>query len=660
MESNPVASCSKTTVEVSKQVASVDEEMKSKVEFHPKVEAYRKLVWRGIHYGRYSEALFWAEQAMFLSNEDQCDVYLCAKCMFLNEDYHRAYHLITSRGLEKINQLCLYIAAKCLFEAKDFSGALDILIRNEEEVSIPSCSLMEPQDRGHELIESDDDDDDDDEEDDEEDNDDDDDEEENVEDEERADAGIGEEEVNGEECEFEDDDPFHSPMVESDILFLKGQIYQEMNFLEYSSNSFKQTLMKDIYHAGAFTALTKHQMLTENEESDLLDSLDSFSSNSNSEDVKFVKSLYANILYKYKKPPEIDPDLEESCDILIAKAQRLYYECRYQQCFDIVDQVLKRDIYHPSALLLRIVCLVELNKTNKLFYLAQKLVKTQPEEALSWFAVGCYYYATGKNDPARKYFTKATALDKLFGPAWLAYGHSFAADGEHDQAMAAYFKAHQIMKGCHLPLLYLSLECAFTSNLKLAENYVKQAAKISKNDPFVMHEMGVIAFYNQDYVAAENFFEQTLSRVREINESLISEKWGSLLNNLGHTCRKLKKYDKALEYHHQALLLSPLNASILTCIGFVQALMGDNMTALETLHKSLSLCRDNAFTITMISYVADALVQVSPVSDGEESQDSSYLMEISKPAKELSEDSDMSSKMVISTESVSKNLFGGA
>lgn len=53
----------------------------------------------------------------------------------------------------------------------------------------------------------------------------------------------------------------------------------------------------------------------------------------------------------------------------------------------------------------------------------------------------------GKNDPARKYFTKATALDKLFGPAWLAYGHSFAADGEHDQAMAAYFKAHQIMKG---------------------------------------------------------------------------------------------------------------------------------------------------------------------------------------------------------------------
>ena len=35
---------------------------------------------------------------------------------------------------------------------------------------------------------------------------------------------------------------------------------------------------------------------------------------------------------------------------------------------------------------------------------------------------------------------KATQLDRLFGPAWLAYGHSFAVENEHDQAMAAYFK----------------------------------------------------------------------------------------------------------------------------------------------------------------------------------------------------------------------------
>lgn len=44
-------------------------------------------------------------------------------------------------------------------------------------------------------------------------------------------------------------------------------------------------------------------------------------------------------------------------------------------------------------------------------------------------------------------FSKATTVDRVFGPAWLAFGHSFAAENEHDQAMAAYFTASQLMKG---------------------------------------------------------------------------------------------------------------------------------------------------------------------------------------------------------------------
>ena len=39
--------------------------------------------------------------------------------------------------------------------------------------------------------------------------------------------------------------------------------------------------------------------------------------------------------------------------------------------------------------------------------------------------------------------------DVMFGPAWLTYGHSFAVEKEQDQAMSAYFKASQLMAGCH-------------------------------------------------------------------------------------------------------------------------------------------------------------------------------------------------------------------
>lgn len=45
------------------------------------------------------------------------------------------------------------------------------------------------------------------------------------------------------------------------------------------------------------------------------------------------------------------------------------------------------------------------------------------------------------------FHSKATTLERTYGPAWIAYGHSFAVESEHDQAMAAYFTAAQLMKG---------------------------------------------------------------------------------------------------------------------------------------------------------------------------------------------------------------------
>lgn len=103
-----------------------------------------------------------------------------------------------------------------------------------------------------------------------------------------------------------------------------------------------------------------------------------------------------------------------------------------------------------------------------------------------------------KSDAARRFLSKATTLDNVFAPAWLLYGHSFAVESEHDQAMAAYFKASHLMRGCHLPLLYIGLEYGLTDNTKLAERFFSQALSIAPNDPFVLHELGVIAYQNQE------------------------------------------------------------------------------------------------------------------------------------------------------------------
>ena len=53
---------------------------------------------------------------------------------------------------------------------------------------------------------------------------------------------------------------------------------------------------------------------------------------------------------------------------------------------------------------------------------------------------------------------------------------------------------------CHLPLLYVGLEYGLTNNSKLAERFYNQALAIAPNDPFVLHEIGFIAYQSLESV----------------------------------------------------------------------------------------------------------------------------------------------------------------
>lgn len=333
----------------------------------------------------------------------------------------------------------------------------------------------------------------------------------------------------------------------SSLYLLKGQIYEALDNRAIAAINFKKALKYDIYNYEAFQSLTVHQMLTRFEEDELIKLL-------KPED-PLIKFLYESLLKKYSSPNvhvhvpksvasghqrdtrssrnnrhhnedqvtdkipteqmSVDRTLESSSssidkhqmyqewlcdngDILASKAEALYYNCDYVQCYNVTKSVLSKDIYHTSALPVHISCLMELKKTIELFELAHSLVNFYPESAISWYAVGCYYLMIQKTESARRFLNKSTTLDPVFGPAWLLYGHSFAVESEHDQAMAAYFKASHLMKGCHLPLLYIGLEYGLTDNTKLAEKFFQQALLIAPNDPFVLHELSVIHFQSHE------------------------------------------------------------------------------------------------------------------------------------------------------------------
>jgi hypothetical protein len=91
---------------------------------------------------------------------------------------------------------------------------------------------------------------------------------------------------------------------------------------------------------------------------------------------------------------------------------------------------------------------------------------------------------------------KSVLIDPRFGPAWLAYAHSFAYEGEHDQAITAYSTAQRHLPGSQLPLLFIGMQHLGLANVSLAEEYVLAAREMCAEDPLVVNELGVIALHN--------------------------------------------------------------------------------------------------------------------------------------------------------------------
>lgn len=522
------------------------------------VEKIRTQIRSYIDKHQYQTALFWADKVVTLTGELK-DEYWYVQCMYLSRQFNRAADYITQKSLQEYKTF-RYLAAKCLTSVKKWEEALDMLENAETQnkalgsiLGVSACPRME---------------------------------------------------------DVSETLPLEN--TASSTALLKGQIYEALDNRVQAISYYKQALKLDVHNYQAFDLLVKHQMLTSKEERELLDSLP-FKIQCSEEEAEVVKGLYETLLKKYDKPsdsslPEALSTVKSNRDVITNQAERVYYNCDFHTCYKLTSSVLENDPWHDGCLQLHIATLVELKKSNDLYYLAHKLVDNQPEMAISWFAVGCYYYLVKKYEAARKFLSKSTLIDNLFGPAWLAFGHAFAAEGEHDQASAAYFTSARLMKGCHLPLLYSGLEYGLMRNFKLAEKLLDEALLIAPSDPFVLHEMGVINFHNGDLETANRFLMQALTAIQENCQGPMAEKWEPLLNNLGHVHRKLKKYDEALNFHRQALILSPQNQSTLSSIGYCYVLMGQFSQAIEYFHKALGSGGNDTFTSTVLGHTLELFI----------------------------------------------------
>lgn len=477
----------------------------------------------------YETAEYIGDKVLSLTN-DPNDAFWLAQVYFSRENYVRAHQLLTSKPEFEQSLSCRYLCAHLLIKLEQWDDALDLL--GETNPFKENNYKMR-----------------------------------------NTDGGI---------------------RLEASMCFLRGLVFASQNNYERAKEAYKEAVMVDVKCYEAFNELISNEFLSPSEQWEFVNQLNYADADDNDE---LIKLLYTSRLSKYMnvaKFAEAESILRDeyrlggNTDLLLSKADYLYVQCNFDECLSICELVLDKDPYNFSMLPNYLSCLYELGGRNKLFLKAHQLAETHPTHPLTWLAIGIYYLSIDKVIEARKYFSKATMLNPNSGQAWVGFAHTFALEGEHEQAISAYAFAARLFPGTHIPNLFLGMQHLQMNNVSLAEEYLLASYQICNTDPLLLNEMGVINYHKNELQTAEAYFLEALGAAKYLNSD--SKTWISIHLNLGHVYRRANQSYKALDCFNQALKLSHRNDSnILSSIGLVHLKLGDEHMAITALHEALAI-----------------------------------------------------------------------
>ncbi|TNY24498.1 cell division control protein 16 [Rhodotorula diobovata] len=392
---------------------------------------------------------------------------------------------------------------------------------------------------------------------------------------------------------------------------LRGLIHLHMKATDLAKEAFMEALSRDVKCFESFEMLVGGEMMSSEEEWDFIQGLPFHAQTD--DDAEFVRMMYTVRLKKISHNNDMaiarqrladEYGLGEDPDVLCSRADELHSAMRYAECFKITSHILSHHPSHRLTLPLHLSCMHHLpNLRSKLFLVAHEMVDHEPDDAISWYAVGLWYFAGKRWEESRRFFGKSVLIDPRFGPAWLAYAHSFAYEGEHDQAITAYSTAQRHLPGSHLPLLFIGMQHLGLANVGLAEEYLEAAKEICGDDPLVLNELGVVALHNQQFDRAAQLFRETLGVARHVQSSPAA--WTSTHLNLGHAYRKLKQWDKAHASFRRVIELDPRSAAAYSALGIVEHQRGNMQDSIARYHEALALAPGDPTTCDLLRLALD-------------------------------------------------------
>ncbi|PCH42219.1 TPR-like protein [Wolfiporia cocos MD-104 SS10] len=409
--------------------------------------------------------------------------------------------------------------------------------------------------------------------------------------------------------------------IEASMCNLRGLLMLKLNRGDQAKLCFMEALALDVKCYEAFEQLVSGEMMIPDEEWEFVQGL--AYREQTPEDGEFIRLMYMSRLRKYKHAEEhaiartrlvTEYGLGDNPDVLFAFADALYAQFRWADCFAITTRILGLTSVHAPTLPLHIACMHHLSHLNsKLFVLAHELVDREPESPISWYAVGIWYLSAKKWAEARTYFSKTSLMDPRFAPAWIAFAHTFAHEGEHDHAVTAYSTCARMFTGSHLPLMFVGMEHIVLSNHSLADESLNAAYSICDGDPLLANERGVMAYNHEDYERAVELFNEALEFAKVVQTS--KRAWAHTYMNLGTSYRKLGRFQEAKKAYQQVLEIDPRNQTALAFLGMTYHLMGNIDAAIVKYHEAsatLSIDPINGQVLELLDLALEASVEAGP------------------------------------------------
>ncbi|EAU30363.1 conserved hypothetical protein [Aspergillus terreus NIH2624] len=535
--------------------------------------------WRqdALNRGQHDAAIYIGDKVLALTNSDS-DAFWLAQVHFSNNNYTRALALLSRKDLISRSTACRYLAAHCYIKQNQFEQALSVLGDHNPTHLIRTSNnsggrrkLQHLNGQSHVTL--------------------------------RNGKTTASRMDRGEERERED---ANNIRFEAAMCYLRGLCFAKQNAFDRARDCYKDAVRIDVQCFEAFDQLMKNSLMSPAEELEFLESLDfdSISSPDPSvaqEAAHFTKMMYTTRLSKYSSPAILSDatetlsthyNLADNPDILLSRAEALYTQCRFAEALELTSSILSTSqssttlatttaphpptqshLGHPPAVYpLHLACLYETGATNALFLLSHTLADHAPEESYTYLAIGVYYLSVSKVSEARRFFSKASLLDPHSAPAWIGFAHTFAAEGEHDQAIAAYSTAARLFQGSHLPQLFLGMQHLALNNMSLAHEYLCASYAMSTGaasgsvpsiptnpsegaslggDPLVLNELGVVLYHQNHLEGASELFRQALALATSLNCE--PSAWVATRANLGHALRRLGFFEESLAEFDECL-----------------------------------------------------------------------------------------------------------